>query len=60
MSPTAKSMMTIMSARNGWTIRTRSGVYICKTIAELLDEVKSYALVLQKEAAQNATGEYEV
>lgn len=46
-----KNMLTVLGARNGFTVRTRSGVYICKTITELLKEVESYALVLQKEAA---------
>ena len=44
-----KKMMSIAAARNGWTIKTRSGIYICTTIAQLLDEVKSMALVMQKE-----------
>ena len=44
-------MMTILAARNGWSIRTRSGVYLATTLDQLLNQVKSYAVLIQKEAA---------
>lgn len=46
-----KNMLTVLAARNGWTLRTRSGVYVCTTIDQLVKEVKAYALVMQKDAA---------
>lgn len=45
-----KDALTIRAARNGWTIGTRSGIYIATTIDQLLTHVKSYALLMQKEA----------
>lgn len=49
-----KNGMSIFAARNGFTVRTRSGVYVCTTIAQLLEQVKSYAAVIQKEASSVA------
>lgn len=45
------NMLTVLAARNGFTVRTASGTYVCKTIPELLREVESYAKVLQKNVA---------
>jgi hypothetical protein len=53
-----KNLMTVMCARNGFTVRTRSGIYICPTMKDLMREVESYAKVMQKEAA-NAEQESE-
>jgi hypothetical protein len=44
-------MLTVLAARNGFTVRTISGVYVCKTVDELLKEIKAYAPVMQKAAA---------
>lgn len=44
-----RNVMTVMAARNGFTLRTRSGVYVCKTVRELVNEVEAMARVMQKE-----------
>lgn len=43
-------MLTVLAARNGFTVRTASGVYICKNVDELVKEVRAYAPVMQKAA----------
>ena len=50
----AKNLMTITAARNGFTLRTRSGIYIYTNIDDLVKNVESYAKVMLIEANNNA------
>ena len=52
-----KNIMTVVAARNGFTLRTRSGMYVYKNVEDLVREVREYALLLQKEAADGAAKE---
>ncbi len=45
-----KNVLSLMACRNGWTIKTRSGMYIVSSIEQLRREIVDYAILLKKEA----------